>query len=480
MDLHSLLYEKFGYGEFRPGQEEVIKDVLARNDVLAILPTGMGKSLCFQLPAYIIPGAVLIISPLVSLMEDQVALMKKNGEKNVVALNSFQSFAERQRILRKLDNYKFIFISPELLVQKTITSLLSSLSIALIVVDEAHCISQWGFDFRPDYLRIGEFFEATKRPGILALTATADEKVIKDITHYLHLNNPKLHRQPTNRQNISYSIVKMDSQNSKTAWIKERLQTTMGPGIIYVASRRRADELALLLDIDGLSVGSYHAGMEQEDRAFIQEQFLSGELEWICATNAFGMGIHKDNVRQIIHDHIPQSASSYSQEVGRAGRDNERAQATLLYSPDDEGKMRFITQEEYPQEMEINKYWKLLSTGTLKEEAADLVGLSETARRVIDYYLERMSCSDVIRKVEGLRIEKEEQLQKMLRLVRCETCIRQELLSYFGELLIEKQHICCSVCGLDDDYWQKGKTANLSSSPQMDWQARLVSLLGEF
>lgn len=479
MNLHALLYKKFGFNEFRAGQEEVIRDVLASKDILAIFPTGMGKSLCYQLPASVIPGTILIISPLVALMEDQVALMKKSGEKNVVALNSFQSYAERQRILSKLKDYKFIFISPELLVQKNISSLLSSLSLGLIVVDEAHCISQWGFDFRPDYLRIGEFFETINRPAILALTATADEKVISDISHYLQLHSPKVHRQPTNRQNISYSMVEMDSQHSKTTWIKDRLQTTTGPGIVYVASRRRADELASLVDVEGLSVASYHAGMEQEDRAFIQEQFLSGEVDWICATNAFGMGIHKDNIRQVIHDHIPQSASSYSQEVGRAGRDNKRAQATLLYSPDDEGKMRFITQEEFPQELEINQYWTHISTGTQKEEAAESVGLSETARRVIDYYLERMSCADVISRVDDLRTEKEKQLQKMLRLVQCETCIRQELLSYFGETLSEKQEICCSVCGLDDEYWQKKTNTTPLLSTELDWEARLVKLLGE-
>ncbi len=479
MDLQSLLQKKFGFEQFRPGQEAIVRDVLKGKDTLAILPTGMGKSLCYQLPAYALEGAVLIISPLVALMEDQVAVMKKSGEKRVVALNSFLSFSDKNRILSSLASYKFIFISPEMLTQESIVSVLQRMHLGLLVVDEAHCISQWGFDFRPDYLRIGNFFEKVQRPNILALTATADDKVVEDIRFYLQLKSAVVHRQPIDRTNISYTIIKVNSQIDKTEWIKDRLQSTIGPGIIYVASRKRADELSEYLRREGIQIASYHAGMEQEDRALIQEQFVVGELNWICATNAFGMGIHKDNVRQIIHEHMPQSIASYSQEVGRAGRDQLQATACLLYSPEDDRRIRFITQEEMPQELEILHYYNLMQTGTTSIDAAELSSLSETGRRMIDYYLESEKVEDVIHQIEQLKKDKEEQLQKMLQLVHSGNCIRKELLSVFGEKLSTTPQICCSICGLENEAWLQNREMINDNEFELDWKTRLDLLLSE-
>lgn len=291
MDLKRILLDRFGYENFRPGQEEVIRHVLNGRDTIAILPTGMGKSLCYQLPGSIMEGSVLIISPLVSLMEDQAMRMRQSGEKRVIALNSFLPYNERQRIIGQLQNYKFIFISPEMLSQDSFGRQLNKVQISLIVVDEAHCISQWGFDFRPDYLRIGDFLKQMGGPTLLALTATADEKVLNDIQQYLQMEMPIVQRHSLDRPNISYSIREVNSAFEKTAWIKDRVTQTAGPGIIYASSRKRADELAIELQMEGVAVQSYHAGKEQDDRSIIQEQFLTGDLEWICATNAFGIGI---------------------------------------------------------------------------------------------------------------------------------------------------------------------------------------------
>lgn len=477
-DVHQVLREKFGFDHFRPGQERVIRDVIAGKDTVAILPTGMGKSLCYQLPAYMLEGTVLIVSPLIALMEDQVANMKRNGEKRVVALNSFLSYTEKNRVMDQLAHYKFIYISPEMLLQQHVMERLRMLRMALLVVDEAHCISQWGFDFRPDYLRMGEVFIALGRPPILALTATADEQVVADISRYLQLNTPAIHRQSIDRPNISYAIVKLHAEREKTTFIVERVTTTKGPGIIYVASRKRADQLATLLREQGVSAAAYHAGKEQEDRAFIQEQFITGEINWICATNAFGMGIHKNNIRQVIHEHIPKNSSDYLQEVGRAGRDGELSAATLLFSPEDEGKTRFIIQEDIPQEWEIRHFARLLAEKIPAQEAAQMTNMSETAKRVIEYYMERMTVEEVIRRMAELLAEKEVQLQKMLRLVQSACCIRESLLALFDERCDRKPTYCCSVCGTTEADWLTEQDLMNPGKRSMDWEERLVTLLG--
>lgn len=476
MDIQSVLKEKFGHNQFRAGQEAVIRDVVAKKNTIAILPTGSGKSLCYQLPAYIMGGTVLIVSPLVALMEDQVAIMKRNGEKRVAAINSFLSYHERTRILSQLGSYKFIFISPEMLMQTGISNTLKEISIAFVVVDEAHCISQWGFDFRPDYLRIGEFLTKLGRPKVLALTATADHEVLKDIIHYLNLDNPITHKHSLDRQNISYEILSMDSEQAKTEWIVDRMENTTGPGIIYVASRRRADSLARLLNDKVGLTASYHAGMEQEDRAFIQEQFINGDIEWICATNAFGMGIHKDDVRQVIHEHVPATIAGYTQEVGRAGRDGELSAATLLYTNEDIRRTRFIIQEDAPREEEIRYFAQLVADKMTREEAARLSGISETGKRVIEYYFERLSVEETISRIAKQSDEKESQLQKMLRVMQSEKCIRQAVLESFGEVLAAQPEFCCSTCGVAYNDWLYRINQKSTERRLLDWTERLSQL----
>ncbi|MFC5603234.1 RecQ family ATP-dependent DNA helicase [Sporosarcina koreensis] len=478
MDLKKILQERFGYANFRLGQEEVIRHVLDNRDTVAILPTGMGKSLCYQLPGSIMEGSVLIVSPLVSLMEDQAMRMRQNGEKRVIALNSFLPFNERKRIIGQLQNFKFIFISPEMLSQEAFARKLNGLLISLVVVDEAHCISQWGFDFRPDYLRIGEFLKKGNRPPILALTATADEKVLNDIQRYLRMEKPIIQRHSLDRPNISYSIREVNSAFEKTAWIKERVATTVGPGIIYASSRKRADELAMELQLEGVAVQSYHAGKDQEDRSIIQEQFLNGELEWICATNAFGMGVHKDDIRQVIHDHLPPTIAAYIQEVGRAGRDGRQAAATLLYVPADEHTTSFIIQSDMPSEEEIRHYNTMISEGHPSEKAAELASLTETGKRVIDYYTERYSLNDILLRLKGLADEKTEQLQQMMHLIKSGTCIRQNALSYFGESCQSKPDECCSNCGLGTSDWLQESENRKSAKERVSWDERITILLG--
>lgn len=477
MDLYKVLKDQFGFEQFRPGQEAVISHVLAGNDTIAILPTGMGKSLCYQLPAYLLSGTVLIVSPLVALMEDQVAIMKKNGEKRVVALNSFLTHREKNRMIGDLAKYKFIFISPEMLGRHQVLQQLRAIDLALIVVDEAHCVSQWGFDFRPDYLRIGTFFQGLKRPVILALTATADDKVTNDIRSYLQLTSPVIHRESVDRPNISYNMLQVDNDAEKTEWIKTRLLSTTGPGIIYVSSRKRADTLAGVLQESGIAAAAYHAGKGQEDRAFIQEQFINGELSWICATNAFGMGIHKDDIRQVIHEHIPATIAGYVQEVGRAGRDGKQSVVTLLHAPEDIPKTRFIMQDDIPQEEEIRYYEKLLGENKQADEAAEWARISETGKRIIDYYRERMSLEEVIAQMRELIRDKERQLEQMVRIVHTEQCVREQLLAYFGERKTWQPEFCCSNCDHAQPLLEKSLVMPNSTKTLMSWEERLNLLL---
>lgn len=478
MDLRKALKHYFGYDHFRPGQEDVVRHILDGDDTIAILPTGMGKSLCYQLPAYLQQGSVLIISPLIALMEDQVAIMKKHGEKRVVALNSFLPFRDKKQIIEQLHLYKFIFISPEMLAQSYVRKKLRELPLCCIAIDEAHCISQWGFDFRPDYLRLGTVFSSlANRPPILALTATANQRVTEDIATYLELKQPVIHRQSIDRPNISYSIVQLHSEHEKTAWLNQRLADSVGPGIIYVASRKRADELAFEMRKTGRTIASYHAGKEAEDRAFIQEQFLNGELDWICATNAFGMGIHKENIRQVIHEHLPQSISGYIQEVGRAGRDGQKSAATLLYSDEDGQRIRFIIEEDLPDPNEVRFYAELLLQGIVREEAAGRARISETGRRVIDYYFERMSVDRVNARMEQLRREKAEELQQMIHLVHSGQCIREQLLSFFDESCEMKPKSCCSICGIEEKDWIWDIQTNSAKKEWKGWEERLANLL---
>lgn len=477
INIQDVLKTKFGHNTFKYGQEEIVRDVIAQKDVLAILPTGGGKSLCYQLPAYFMNGLVLIISPLVSLMEDQVASMKLQGEKRVVALNSFLSYGDRMAVVNNLNRYKYLFVSPEMLLQERVLGKLAASPIAYIVVDEAHCISQWGFDFRPEYLRIGEFIETVAPTSILALTATADDKVMSDIIHFLNLTDTTIHRQPLDRPNISYAIMKMNDDEEKIKWCINRVQQTIGPGIIYVSSRKRADELATLLSHHSINCASYHAGMEPADRAFIQEQFLNSELSWICATTAFGMGIHKNDVRQVIHEHIPSTIANYVQEVGRAGRDGKDSSATLLYTEADIRKAYFMIQEGSPNESEIRHYDELTKEMS-SNQAAALSGLTETSQRVIQYYLDRMPVDEVIEQMAKRLCEKDAELQKMLKMIKQDNCIRKELLYYFGEDVTSKNSNCCSNCNDITHEWLFGVNQNREHRNMSNWKNRLSHLLG--
>lgn len=449
--LEEALKEHFHYDTFRPGQKEVIEAVLQGKDVVALLPTGSGKSLCYQLSGYLLNGAVIIISPLLSLMQDQVEQMKRFGEKRVVAINSFLNGQERERVFAELHTYRYIFVSPEMLNQPNFKRAITRIRIALITVDEAHCISQWGFDFRPDYLNIGNSIRMFDRVPVLALTATATTRVKEDIQKYLHMQDPFEWVASVDRPNICYQVVPIQKQYEKITWLVQHVKSTIAPGIIYTQSRKKTMEYAAVLREVGVKVAAYHAGMEQNERQLIQHQFIAGSLEWIVATNAFGMGVHKGNIRQIIHDHLPSSMGNYLQEVGRAGRDGEQSFATLLFTPEDERVTKSVSIMDYPNEFQIDYYDQLINKGMNPIVMVEDYMMSETSYRILHYWMNKLPKIEVLEQINRMKFEKAQEVDQLQQILTGKDCIREEISRYFEQELLKKPVICCSVCGLTKD-----------------------------
>ena len=352
--LEIQLEKMFGFQSFRAGQKEVIQSIMDGRDTLAMLPTGTGKTLCFQMPGYLLDGLVIIISPLLALMQDQVEQMKSNGEKRVASLNSFLTIQERDRVIRSLPLLKFLYISPEMLRSRFILDKLKKVNIALFVVDEAHCISQWGYDFRPSYLQLNRIRNELKKPLTLALTATATPEVQADILENLSIQNAAKFIHGVNRDNISILVEEAKDYQDKLEMLMNSLKRVEGSGIVYVSSRKLAEQLSEWLLEKGFDgVAYYHGGMETSDRILIQQQFLSGQLRIIVATNAFGMGINKNDIRFIFHLNMPLSVEAYVQEIGRAGRDGLSSVAILIYTEGDEWQAAQLIEKDFPNRSEI-------------------------------------------------------------------------------------------------------------------------------
>lgn len=343
-DLTRQLSERFGFATFRPGQEAVIRAVLAGRDAMAVMPTGQGKSLCYQLPATLLPGLTLVISPLIALMQDQVAAMKQRK----VAAATFHSGltgVEKSRVIQDLHQRRLqlLYLAPERMQHEGFLQLLRSLWVSLLVVDEAHCISQWGHDFRPDYLKIGRLRRELTNPPCLALTATATTRVQTDLCQRLSLHEPFRLVAGFRRANLALSVHHCPSRQEKLEAL-ERLvrKTEKGTILVYCATRRAVEEVAVWLGYSHSSVGYYHAGLSDEDRRRVHDDFRKGTLRILAATNAFGMGIDKSDVRLVVHFDIPGSMEAYYQEVGRAGRDGRPAACELLFHERDLGTQEYF------------------------------------------------------------------------------------------------------------------------------------------
>lgn len=357
-----VLQQYWGHSAFRPLQEEIILSVLDRKDTLALLPTGGGKSICFQVPALCREGICLVISPLIALMKDQVFNLDR---RNIPAAAIYSGMSQRQ-IDITFENacngqYKFLYISPERLQTTLAKERIKRMNVNLLAVDEAHCISQWGYDFRPPYLQIAELRALIPETPILALTATATEEVVQDIQDKLAFKTPLVFRQSFLRSNLSYSVLYEDNKREKLLDILRRVP---GSGIVYARSRGETKEIAHYLLKNRISADFYHAGLSGEERSEKQEAWITGKTRIIVCTNAFGMGIDKPDVRIVVHLHLPDTLEGYFQEAGRGGRDGKKSYATLLYSPGDGASLRYHLQAAFPPMELIRRVYQALSSYT--------------------------------------------------------------------------------------------------------------------
>ncbi len=405
MDKFGVLKKYFGYDSFRSGQEELIDSILSGRDTVGVMPTGAGKSVCFQVPALLFPGVTVVVSPLISLMKDQVSALLQNSIP-AACINSAMSANEQNFTLREAlrGKYKILYVAPERLVSRSFLEMCSMLSVSLVCVDEAHCVSQWGQDFRPSYLAVRDFIAAFEaRPVVCAFTATATERVRRDMVKLLGLKKPFVSVLGFDRPNLYFEVAK--PLNKFTA-LKRYLELFSGKsGIIYCATRKKTDELYAVLSSEGYSVTEYHAGLDKDIRRRNQELFINDKKEIVIATNAFGMGIDKSNVSFVIHYNMPGDVESYYQEAGRAGRDGSEAFCILLYSGEDIAIQRYFI--DHTQE---------------NEELSELDALN-------------------------LRRTKLKKLGAMIEYCENARCLRRYILSYFGESSPERCENCSYCTG---------------------------------
>jgi ATP-dependent DNA helicase RecQ len=339
----------FGLASFRPGQLDVVESVVGGRDTLAIMPTGAGKSLCYQLPALHLPGTTIVVSPLISLMKDQTDKLNELG----VTARQLNSMIAASDLAAAMDEIRsgtveFVFVTPERLEDPAFIAALGGVTVDLFVVDEAHCVSQWGHDFRPAYLSVGAAARALGRPPILALTATATPRVVDDVVAHLGMRRPDVYQLGIYRENLAYAVRHTAAERAKDAELIRLLHEIEGAGIVYVATVKHCDTVARLLEAEGFAVEMYHGRLAARRRREVQDRFMEGSLKAIVATNAFGMGIDKPDIRFVIHYDMPGSLEAYYQESGRAGRDGEPARCVLLYRLEDRRTHQFFMGGRYP------------------------------------------------------------------------------------------------------------------------------------
>ena len=387
-----ILQKYYGYTSFRKGQENIIKSIINKEDVLAIMPTGGGKSICYQVPALCLDGMTIVISPLISLMKDQVDALKTMGVKALL-INSSLSNSEYSKVLEDIENdeCKIIYIAPERLDNLEFVNIIRGKNISQVAIDEAHCVSQWGHDFRVSYKKIPHFInKLEKRPIVTAFTATASNEVREDIIRILNLHSPAVYITGFDRENLSINIVKSSSKNK---YILDYIENHKNEsGIIYASTRKEVENIYEGLLKRNYSVAKYHAGLSNDARHEYQEKFINDDIKIMVATNAFGMGIDKPNIRWVLHYNMPQSIENYYQEIGRAGRDGEDSECVLLFSPGDIHTQKYLVE----------------------------VGIENPERKRVQY----------------------KKLQQMVDLVYSNTCYRKSILNYFGEHFLEECNNC--------------------------------------
>jgi ATP-dependent DNA helicase RecQ len=470
--LKRTMRDTFGIKKFRPGQEDIIRSVLEGNDTLAIMSTGAGKSLCYQLPALHLTGTTVIVSPLISLMKDQAEKLCELGLK-AVQLNSALPTSEQNRALEMIEQRKseFVFVTPERLSDQSFLDLLRKNKIDVFVIDEAHCISQWGHDFRPSYLCLKEAIRQLGCPPVLALTATATEEVIEDIKQQLGLKGLRVINMGVHRPNLEYEVLRVTSEVEKRQHLVRLLVEIEGAGIIYGATIKIVEEVTEFLKGLGIAAACYHGKLGARERRENQERFMSGAQRIIVATNAFGMGIDKPDIRFVIHYQMPGTLDAYYQESGRAGRDSEQARVILFYQLDDRRTQLFFLGGRYPKPDDIAAVYETLERlkadesavklGMLQESAAPLaktkvriilaamkeMGLVKEGRgatfKLLKSRLAREELELLARQYEEKAEKDREKLERMMMYAQSAACRWKTLLDYFGD---EPDFETCQTC----------------------------------
>lgn len=458
--LKKVLRERFGLESLRDGQAEVIQSVLDGHHTLSIMPTGAGKSLCFQLPALLIPGTTIVVSPLIALMKDQKEKLDRL-EISTIEINSTLTTKEQTENVETVTEgqTEFVYVTPERLVSEDFLKSMDSLEIDLMVIDEAHCVSQWGHDFRPAYLSLRDAWKRLREPRILALTATATKSVVEDICKQLGVPDMRIFSSGIMRDNLFYEALHVEKESEKTEKIKELLNEAKGSGIIYCATVRAATDIYEELSALGYPVDLYHGKLSAADRTENRQRFMAADDRIIVATNAFGMGIDKPDIRFIIHFQFPGSLEAYYQESGRAGRDGNPSRCILLYLKKDKSTQSFFLAGKYPRTEQLLALYQsltLLNARDKKFNEADVVEASKVPKAKVKVMLAAMKHSKIVESrrdglrllkhglietdlapvMEGYRLKKEadaEKLKQMIVYAQSAMCRWKLLLRYFDQ-----------------------------------------------